>query len=424
MRGVDGTWLLPPLRARVSELRSQVLRLEAGLSSASYAVRLLPDMLGGAGKRQYLFVVQNNAEVRATGGLPGSVSMMTVSDGSVELTPLGSAASFTTTSPDVVDLVPDEKRLLGATLATDLRDSNSTPDFPRAATIMSRLVERKLARQVDGVIAIDPVTLAAVLEATGPLEVAGQRLDAGNAVAKLLFEPYQRLPTDVQQNAYFAAVSDGILDALLGDATDEGRLLRQLAGGVSQRRLLVWSREHSEQELLVRAGVSGALPFADGSRPQVGLYLNDAVAFKIDYFLRHRSRVVAVDCTSDGRQVLQARMRLSSRVPTPVSELTEFVAGAGKYAPRGVIALNLAMYGPAGGELRALQVDGEAARVAQGDIDGRQVSVLGVSLDPGEDTEVVAEFVTRPGQDGDPRLEWTPGIEWGPTEQTVRSACR
>ncbi len=42
-------------------------------ATAARAVRLLPPMLGADGPREYLLLVQNNAEQRATGGIPGSV---------------------------------------------------------------------------------------------------------------------------------------------------------------------------------------------------------------------------------------------------------------------------------------------------------------------------------------------------------------
>ncbi len=54
----------------------------ASLSSkASYAVRLLPTMLGMEGKRDYLVLFQNNAEIRATGGIPGAFATMSANHG-------------------------------------------------------------------------------------------------------------------------------------------------------------------------------------------------------------------------------------------------------------------------------------------------------------------------------------------------------
>ena len=47
--------------------------------------RLLPPMLGQDGPRDYLLVVQNNAEIRSTGGLPGSLQILTADNGKLTL---------------------------------------------------------------------------------------------------------------------------------------------------------------------------------------------------------------------------------------------------------------------------------------------------------------------------------------------------
>ncbi len=43
----------------------------------------MPAFLGADGDRNYLYVFQNNAEVRSTGGLPGNISLVHASDGRV-----------------------------------------------------------------------------------------------------------------------------------------------------------------------------------------------------------------------------------------------------------------------------------------------------------------------------------------------------
>ena len=42
-------------------------------------------MLGSDGPRHYLLVVQNNAEIRSTGGLPGSFMILNAEDGKLSL---------------------------------------------------------------------------------------------------------------------------------------------------------------------------------------------------------------------------------------------------------------------------------------------------------------------------------------------------
>lgn len=421
---VDPAGLVGPLRPRVAELQTRLDQLDTGLRAASELAGLLPDLLGGDGARRYLLVVQNNAESRATGGLPGSVSVLQADRGRLRLTGQGSAPDFGAPGgPPAARLGATEERLFGAAAATDFRDTNSIPDFPRAASLMAAMAEQQRGTRVDGVVTVDPVVLSEVLAATGPVEADGVTLSGENVVRELLFDPYQELPGDQEQNAYFERTSAAILDVLLGGDLDQRGVLTGLAGGVAERRVLVWSDRPEEQAGLERAGVAGRLPRDRGAEPEVGFYLNSATRAKIQYFLRYDGRVRSVGCDDRGRQVVQVRMRLRSEVPEPVSQLAPYVRGLGDEAPPGVNLLNAALVAPAGGRLEALAVGGRSTEVATGELDGRPVAVFPVRLDPGESVEVVADLVTRRGQDGAPRLEWTPGVSDAPTSTTARSRC-
>ncbi|KQT92022.1 hypothetical protein ASG49_08535 [Marmoricola sp. Leaf446] len=425
LEDVDVADLAGPIRPRVAEVKDQVARLDTAMLAAATATEVLPAMLGGDGERRYLLVVQNNAEVRGTGGLPGSVSVLRVRDGRLTLGRQGSAADAGPPgSPPAGSLTPDEGRLFGQQMVTDFRDANTTPDFPRAASLMAEMASRTLGPPVDGVVSLDPVVLSALLEGTGPVQAPGGRLDADNVVRKVLFEPYQELPPEGGvQDAYFAATSAAVFDALTGGTLDESTVLAGLAAGAQDRRVLVWSRRPAEQDRLQRAGLAGAVPRDTGDRPAVGFYLNSGTQAKIQYFLRYGGRVRSLGCTEDGRQVVQARFAMRSEVPTPVSQLAPYVSGLGDEAEPGVNLVNLAMYAPTGGTLTALRVGGEAAQVATGTIDDRDVAVVPVELAPGERTEVVADFTTRRGQDGDPVMQWTPGLAAGATQAVATSRC-
>ena len=83
-----------PLRDRYRELAAQVSDGASALSTADTALQLLPTMLGSDGQRNYLLVFQNNAEVRATGGLPGAVTLLRVRDGELTLGRQAAGNSF------------------------------------------------------------------------------------------------------------------------------------------------------------------------------------------------------------------------------------------------------------------------------------------------------------------------------------------
>ena len=55
-------------------------------------------------------------------------------------------------------------------------------------------------------------------------------------------------------------------------------------------------------------------------------------------------------------------------------------------------------------------MNGKRANVGVGVHDGRQVLVLPMVLKPGERATVDGDVPQRPGQDGDPVLDWTPGM--------------
>ena len=55
--------------------------INGNLATADRALQVLPTMLGRDEPKNWLLVFQNNAEVRATGGLPGAISVVTADDG-------------------------------------------------------------------------------------------------------------------------------------------------------------------------------------------------------------------------------------------------------------------------------------------------------------------------------------------------------
>ena len=362
-----------PVGKAANEVQERVTQLNAGVSSANAATRLLPDMLGGAGPRNYLLMVQNNAEIRATGGLPGSLSLLHADDGKVRLGFRGSANDFPILTRPVLPLSADERGLYGSALGEDVRQTNQTPDFPRTGQLLSAIVARSRGQQLDGVVSVDPIALSQVLRATGPIRVGKETLNADNVVAKLLNESYQRLPTQDQQNAYFASASRDIANALLGGHVDEEALARKLGEGVRQRRVLVWSRNAAEQKVLESAGISGRLPREAAGKPHVGMYFNNDKGSKMEYYLDYRGSVKSLGCTANGAQDLHTSMTFASHAPPGGRGLSESVTGTTFPSTKGDIKLSTQIYAPTGGTLTGLSVNGKRAPVYLRADGGRKV---------------------------------------------------
>jgi hypothetical protein len=423
MDGLESKHLLGPLHDVTTNVRRE---LESSLSVAEggvHVARLVPPMMGGDGPRHYLLVVQNNAETRSTGGLPGSFIMLDVDHGKLTLGAQRAVDDFPELTSPVLPLTDEERALYGDNLGENIRDTNLTPDFPRAAQLMDAMQKRAFGTTIDGVVSIDPVALSSVLRATGPVKVGNDTFTARNVVHKLLNDVYKNYATRAEQDAYFNAAARGIFTDLITRNTEPMKLLRQLGRSTTQRRFLLWSAHPEEQQQIDGTAVSGALPRDTGSRPHVGLYLNDGTAAKIEYYLDYHTGIRSTSCTPDGSQDLQVGMVLSSSAPRYGYQLNRFITGTGAYAPRGMMRLNLRMYAPTGGKLTSLTANGRAVRITTREHDGRQVAVVTMLIRAHQEVRLSAEFRTRNGQKGDPVLDWTPGVRTRSSATTAGSAC-
>lgn len=416
--------LIFPFNDLVGDLQTQVGRARSAATASATAFELLPDMLGRQEPRTYLLMIQNPAELRSTGGLPGSLAMLHAEDGKIAMGWQGSASDLGGFASPVVKLPADTLRQYGESPAKDLRDTNFTPDFPEAAQIVKAMVEDRRDVELDGVLSVDPLALAELMRGTGPVKIDDKVvLNASNVVPALLNQTYQVLDTQEEQNDFFESVAREIFDAVMSGSGDQQQAIRGLAAAGGQHRVLVWSAHDDEQAALDGTAVSGALVGESGTQPHVGMYLNDSTAGKMDFYLQYRSSAAAVDCRQDGAQDLRATLALTSTMPQNFQSLSPWILGTGQFAPQGSIAFNLRIYGPHGGEITGMTVDGQPHSVTADQHKGRQVALLPVTLEPGQEMVVTADIRTAEGQSGDGVFSVTPGMVPAPNGVPITSAC-
>src|SRR5439155_6307005 len=126
---------------------------------------------GGHGTRTYLLVVQNNAESRATGGFIGSFGLLTADDGKLHISRLLRTSAWNNAvraNPDPKADAPADYRARYGQFQPErtLQNVNLSPDFPSVAKVLASLAPQAGLPAVDGVLAVDPVGLAALLQLT------------------------------------------------------------------------------------------------------------------------------------------------------------------------------------------------------------------------------------------------------------------
>ena len=421
--GIRADDLLFPFNDLVGEFQTQIGQARSAAIASAHSFTLLPKMLGGEHPRDFLLVVQNPAEIRATGGLPGSLALLHADRGRITMGWQGSPSDVIDVAAPPLKLARDTEAQYGPTPGVDPRDVNFTPDFPEAARLLATMVERHLHVKLDGVVSVDPLALAEMMRGTGPVTVKqGVVLNAANVVPTLLNQTYQVLPTQDAQNAFFETAARRIFDSVMASQGHQQLAIRGLASAADEHRIQVWSAHPDEQAVLDGTAVSGAIGTRDGT-PYVGMYLNDSTAGKMDYYLQYRSSAAAVDCRRGGGQDLRATMALTSTMPAAFHSLSRWVVGTGQFAPQGTIAFNLRVYAPYGGEVTGLSVDGQDHSVTADKHHGRQVALLPISLAPGQQMTVTADIRTAEGQSGDGVFSFTPGMVPAPNGVRIASAC-
>lgn len=412
--------LIGPLQSPLRQVQQRVHDAQTAVDAAANAFTVLPTMLGGHGPRTYLLLVQNPAEIRAAGGLPGTWVILRADQGRISLVSASPAGPYTPKKPPITPTA-EEGELFGTDWGLTASDATQSPDFRRDAQMAAAIAAQHGAR-VSAVFSVDPIALSLVLKGTGPVKIAGGvTLTASNAVPILLNQVYRTLSAD-RQNAFYAYAASQIFGALVHGEGDQLLAIRGLVDGVAQHRVFAWSNDPELAKVIDAESLTGAFPTNTGTTPQVGVYLNDAVAGKQEYYLRQDTAARATSCHA-GVQSITLTAHFRSLMPADPSVLPEFITGTGEYAPRGHMFMTLYLAGPWRGTVDSVSVNGVAQTVTSNTLDGRQLALIALVIPPQQSVTVTAVMHSGPGQTGSGQLTWTPGMTPESDPVSFAGAC-
>ena len=409
---IDG--LIGPLRGPMTKLQDRFNRANVAASAADEAARLLPSMLASDGKRRsYLLMIMNNAEVRSLAGMPGSVAVLTAKNGKLKMGRQGGIQDVPAFAkpPAGAKLGEEEKLVFQSSVSTDIRDTTIHPDFPRAAQLATAIVGKRWNARFDGAIGVDPVTLGYLLEGIGAIEVGDNvTLDKRKAVSMLLNGVYIKYPNrPAKQDDVFEKAARRIFDATVQGTGSSQVVIKAFVRAVTERRLMLWTRENAEQERIKSGGISGSIETKAG-RPQVGVYVNDNGSTKMEYYLRMGTTLQTERCLDGDAQELRITTTLISNAPPNARRLPPSVVGSGRYVEPGNMRLGVMITGPRGGAITSMTVDGQPAPVGAAVLRERPVAKVARELPPGQSSIIVTKMKTAAANPGDPELRTTPGI--------------
>jgi hypothetical protein len=398
--------------ATVGQVTSAVKQFEAllsgirpALASAGDVLGLLPAALGASAPRNYVIVFQNNAEARALGGTSLSFALLTMDKGRITLgkaVPAG-FGNFAYYQDSVIPMPDGVAALYGSEFGRAMSNVTVRPSFVSAAEVTQEMWKRQFGTAIDGVISVDPVGLSYLLRGTAPISLStGDVLTSETLVPLLLNGVYMRYWTgdigadNAAQDVVYAEIVGKTFDQLTSGNVDPKLLLSALTQAVTEHRLLLWSPLPKEQAVFESLGVDGALPKSDTRVDRVGVYFQENVGSKMNYYLKQAVSLGQAACRTDGKASYRIGVDLTNGMPLDSAKsISPSILGTfdrEKLKP-GVQRMIAMVYTPPGSQIVGATIDGAPVTLEQFHDTDYPVAKLILTMKPGATSKLSVDVV-------------------------------
>ncbi|HVF13410.1 MAG TPA: DUF4012 domain-containing protein [Acidimicrobiales bacterium] len=389
LAGYNRPYLWPSLRTSVRHLRSALATAASESSVASDVAQVLPALLGQEAPRRYFLAIQDNTELRGSGGVIQFWAELEAKDGRLRLTRFGRIDELNQAAAGRARLTPElVARYQDFDVAQTWQNVNVSPDFSVTGQVIAELYPQSGGQALDGVVAVDLPGLAALLDLSGPVRVDGwpDPVIGANLVDVVVRESHVRFPDPDERRAFVGRIAESALRAFTeADLGSPASLALRLAPAVRARHLLFHASGAQEQELFRQLGMAGEV---GGDENDSLLVVNQNLsATGIDLFLHRRVSYTMHLEPGNGAATLTGRVEVALRNEAPAAGLPPAVIGPvdSRLSP-GENRTYLSIYTPL--MLTGSRLDGEATVVGSDTEFGRYAYSAIVSVPPNESRTV------------------------------------
>lgn len=398
--------------------------LMEGYNSLEQYFPLARVVLGSGEDRHYLFAAQNSAEIRASGGFPGSVGSMSIENGVLrfgDFLDVYHTMYSRTVTPGVE---PDlwEFAFFGDAIYLSW-DSVHDPDFSRVAEIWVDAAQPANEARLDGAISLTPSIIQDMLDVFGPIELTGGiELNGENATRMIEHDIYTRIYKRGGSTDLYAADSifseivkktveriGSVLDGEEGKTELANKLFRLVTvfeKHRDDRTLLLWFRDRDEQRVCREFGCDGGLN-RDRNKPEAGIYFSGITPSKMGWWTDIDPIVSEGTRNADGSVTYPVSVTFRhSMTAADMEEVNDYVYGnrGGEYEAR------ITLFAPAGGSISDPASENRLY-FGRGVYKDLQLIYLPKTFVPGESMTISYSVTTAPGVDAPLGLSMTPTLQ-------------
>ena len=253
MQQLNALFLPQKIQEKIIKAMGEIQHAKELLAQGIEIMPLLLDLLGDRYPHSYLILLQNNTEIRATGGFIGSLLRIDMNDGVITKMEF---EDVYLRDGQLTEHVPPPVGLAPITVGWGLRDANYSPDFPTSAQDVLWFWEKEKGQTIDTVIAITPDIVTEVLKHTGPITLENDIIfDAENIVSRLSFLTESKFAGKEDPKIFIQTMIPPLKEKIL--ELPPKKIIQLLQEMVTQKSILAFSKKQSIQEFFETLQVVG-----------------------------------------------------------------------------------------------------------------------------------------------------------------------
>jgi len=386
-----------PTNFRGMDLREYVRFIKDNLSKASdygpdikNALVLFPRLLAvGSPTKRYMIIMQNDKELRPTGGFMTNYATFKVSNGLLD-------SDFTSKDMYSVDLTLD---IIDATYTFPTapvayqkylrntrwyaRDMNFSPDFPTSMDQFLKFYNMagRLSyeiKPVDGIISIDTAVISELLETTGPVTVNGITYTSDNVVLELEKMASLELREQANRKGILGYLMNSMLKNIF-ESTDKNLWPKLIDKGVSlavRKHIQAYVFDPESQTLIDKYGIGGRI-LDTVAGDYTSVISTNLGGDKTNWFVR---KSVEHTLEKSGDKWLRT-VKIKYNYPEQTGDFALFAKGFKDW---------VRVYIPAGSEFVAF--DGSEDGILEGDERNKKWYSAYLEMAPGQQKELIFKY--------------------------------
>ena len=254
---------------KIDRAKNAIDEVETFITEARPLIEVLPEIMGQNKEKKYLILIQNDKELRPTGGFITAYAIFRVNKGSIQSEGSEDIYHLDATLKKQIS-APDPIRKYLEVNSLHIRDSNLSPDFVSSMNLFQNLYASSSAKkEYDGIIAVDTQFVLNLIDVLGPIEALGQKFTADKvdacACPQIIYEleKYADEPVSYEKDDRKGII--GVLMQQIMSKTFEAPqskwpdIISTMLSSLQQKNILLYFKDTKSQAAVEKVNFAGRI---------------------------------------------------------------------------------------------------------------------------------------------------------------------